>query len=168
MVSLRETRAAGAPNPCTPPLTNYGYLIDENDVGPGLHFSLPAGITVEGATPRFSVSAGMSAKKPTRGVLEGGNMGVAPSTSTPSRAARRLAGRRGGGARRSLASLYRRGGGKAVSSRAPCGVSEKHRTTTARTPPSESDALWWSKSCPASVSGPAFVRRTLIPLTPYP
>ena len=73
---------------------------------------------------------------------------------------------KGGHARRSLATLYRKGQGKLVSSRAPFDVSEKHRTTTARAPPSEREALWSSKSCPTWMSHSVFVSGTLMPSTP--
>ena len=47
----------------------------------------------------------------------------------------------GGHARRSLASLFRKGRGKSVLSRVRCGVLGMSPTTTARAPPSEREAL---------------------------
>ena len=79
-------------------------------------------------TPRWRISAEIG--------------GVALTTSTPSRAARHYAGRRGGHARHSLASPFPNGRGKSVLSRVQWGVRRKSLTTTAKAPPSERKALW--------------------------
>ena len=65
---------------------------------------------------------------------------------------------RGGPARRSLASLFRGARGKSVVSRVCCGVSGKSHTTTARTPPSEREALCVSRSCHPSMSPPPLLK----------
>ena len=68
----------------------------------------------------------------------------------------------GGRARRSLASLFHNGRGKCLSFRVRCGVSGKSCTTTARTPPSEREALWLSVACHPSMSLPPSERVTPI------
>ena len=96
--------------------------------------SLPAGITVEGATPlkgsvyRAPLCAPVNAR---RCRTSGKKRGVAPSTSTPL-VRRAAAPGEGGRARRSLASLCRIGRGKCSLFRVLCRVSGKCQTTTAR------------------------------------
>ena len=119
--------------------------VDENDLAPSLHLSLPAGITVEGATPPKGRSKWWTegwtiypSPVPHQRRKRGGrSLHQHPlSYGAPLRRAG------GGHARRSLASLFRTGRGKSVLSRVPCGVSGKSRTTTARRAPSEREALW--------------------------
>ena len=108
---------------------------------------LPAGITVEGATPRGGLTVNCEVKRLTRpdaapAVKNGGSL--PPPTPLPCGAPTRRA--RGGHARRRLASRSRMGRGKSVLSRVPCDVWEKSWTTTGRPPPSEREALWLSKT----------------------
>ena len=108
-----------------------------------------AGITVEGATPP---RGGLIARHCTRRLTLSGDapatkrVGSLPPPAPLSYCApfRR---RRGGPARRSLASSFHIGGGKSVSSRVQCGVRRKSSTTTASAPPSEREALWLLKAC---------------------
>ena len=105
------------------------------------------------------MSGGLSGLAPSRGASAAKSPGSLPPPAPLSCATSpQPAG--GGHARRSLASVGRKGRGKSVLSRFQCGVSEKRSTTTARASPSEREALWSLNSCPARVSGPTFVRRT--------
>ena len=96
---------------------------------------------------------------PPRCRTSGQKGGVAPSISTPPRAARLG---EGGRARCSLASPCRRRRGKCSLFRVQCRVSGKCQTTTARTPSSEREALWWSKACATYVSHQVFFSGALI------
>ena len=123
--------------------------------------AFPPGITGVGATPERGgkVSGGLSGLAPSRGASAAKSRGsLPPPAPLPCGAPPQPAG--GGHARRSLASVGRKGRGKSVLSRFQCGVSEKRSTTTARTPPSGREALWSLNSCPARMSGPTFVGRT--------
>ena len=131
--------------------------VDENDLVPSLHSAFPQGsLWRERPPPRGGKGGARRVTLyPHRCRTSGEKRGVAPSTSAPSRTARCHAGRKGKHARHSLASLCRKGRGKSVLSRVPCGVSGKSRATTARGAPSERKALWWSKAChPLDVTPP--------------
>ena len=106
--------------------------------------SLPAGITVEGATPpRGGVSGGPKGGPltPPRWRTSAEKGGVAPSTSSPSRAAPRRAVRGGDARGRRRTTLYPRGFGESVPTRFQCGFPGTAWTTTARASPSDSADL---------------------------
>ena len=136
--------------------------VDEDDLSPGLHLkSLPAWDHWGGSDPvpfwggqmagfsvgHLPVPGGASAAK-----RAGSLPPPAPlPCATPPR-------RRGGGhARRSLASLGRKGRGKSVLSRVQCGVWGMPQTTTARAPPSLREALWRSNKWAIQVGYPPCV-----------
>ena len=118
---------------------------------PGRLDGLPAGITVEGATPdgegRWCDHSG-APPPPARWRTSAEKQGVAPSTNSPYRAARRVRRRT---RRPRPTALFRRGLGESVPTHVQCGFPGKAHTTAARAAPSDSAVLWLSKECTTCV-----------------
>ena len=116
---------------------------------PGRLDSLPAGITVEGATPpRGGLTVNCEVKRLTLpdaalAVKKGGSLPPPSplSCGAPARRARR------GHAGRRPAPFCRRGRGESMLTRVRRGFPGKDSTTAARAALSESAALWLSKAC---------------------
>ena len=162
-----------------------GYLAggsrgsDQSVDRPGLRqrsIAFPPGISVDGATPEKGREGGgfwRAPPPPARWRTSAKNPGVAPSTSSPSRAAPRRAKRGCDTPCRHRTGLYPIGFAQSVPTRVQCGFPGTTWTTTARTSPSESGALGWLKgratSCatyvghPPFVSGPPLRRHVLDP-----
>ena len=127
--------------------------------------AFPPGINVEGATPagegRWCDHRG-APPPPARCRTSGQKGGVAPSTSSPTRAAPRRGVRAGDTRCRRPTGLYPIGFGQSVPTHVQCGFPGTAWTTTARASPSESGALGLlngrATSCATSVRHPPFVR----------
>ena len=88
----------------------------------------------------------------------GKKRGVAPSTITPYRAARRRAWRGRDARGRRPTTLYRRGLGESVPTHVRCGFPGIASTTAARAAPSDSTVLWLPNACTTCVRHPTLVR----------
>ena len=116
---------------------------------------------MEGATPngegRWCEFTG-APPPPARWRTSGKKHGVAPSTSSPSRAAPSARPASGDKRVRRRTALYRRGLGQSVPTCVQCEFPGTAWTTTARAAPSDSADLQLSKSCTTCMRHPRFVR----------